>query len=122
MIFFSDIVLIKSLTFGASFKYTTYFARLQNDLATTSIDRRLNQYATICFQFPGGINDSHHSNMYTKFENQHLLYIRNNRKELRAKSNVHVQDALRTDGDIQNTEHLITNPSSISKGPRYIDE
>lgn len=54
--------------------------------------------------------------IYAKVVSQHLLYIRNNPKKLRVKSYICLQDALRTDGDIQNMGQHIILPSSFTGG------
>lgn len=49
-------------------------------------------------------------NMYIEVVSQHL-YARNKQKKLKAKTSVHLQDDLRTDGDIRNTGQIIILPS-----------
>lgn len=60
--------------------------------------------------------------MYDKVECQRLLYIRSYQTKLSAKSNVHFQDALRTEGNIQSIRQFVIVLSSFTNGPRYMHE
>lgn len=60
--------------------------------------------------------------MYAKAETEHMNFIRFNQKKLRAEEYIHLQDAIETDGNLQDVGQLIILPSSFHGGPRYMHQ
>lgn len=60
--------------------------------------------------------------MYAKIETERLMFLKNNQKQLRAEEYIHLQDAIRTDGNLNNLGRLFILPSSFTGSPRYMHE
>ena len=60
--------------------------------------------------------------MYAKVESERLSFFRYNQKTLRAEDYIHLRDAVRNDGNVQNVGQLVVLPSSFTAGPRYMHE
>ncbi|XP_054719277.1 uncharacterized protein LOC129228620 [Uloborus diversus] len=60
--------------------------------------------------------------MYAKIEAERLRYIELNQRKLRVDEYVHLGDALRNDGNVEDIGKLTILPSSFTGGPRYMHE
>ena len=60
--------------------------------------------------------------MYAKIETERLMFIKMNQKKLRSENYVHLQDALREDGNTENLGQLVILPSTFTGSPRYMHE
>lgn len=62
--------------------------------------------------------------MYVKVESERLRYISLNQRKLRAENYIHLQDAIRTDTNVNlnNLGQAIILPSSFINSPRYLHE
>ncbi|XP_054711418.1 uncharacterized protein LOC129221007 [Uloborus diversus] len=60
--------------------------------------------------------------MYAKIEVERHRYIELNQRKLRVDEYVHLRDALRNDGNVEDIGRLTILPSSFTGGPRYMHE
>ena len=59
---------------------------------------------------------------YAKIETERLAFICFNQRQLRAANYIHLQDALRDDGNASNVGQLVILPSSFTGVPRYMHD
>lgn len=60
--------------------------------------------------------------MYVKIETERLNYIRFNQSKLRSEEYIHMRDAIRTEGDVNNIGRMTILPSSYVGSPRHMNE
>jgi hypothetical protein len=60
--------------------------------------------------------------MYAKIEEERLLFIKLNQKQLRSESYIHLQDALNQDGNATNVGQRIILPATFTGSPRYMHQ
>lgn len=62
--------------------------------------------------------------MYVKIESERLRYISLNQSKLRAENYIHLQDAVRNDGQVNANDvgQMVILPSSVVNSPRYLHE
>ena len=60
--------------------------------------------------------------MYAKVETERLRYIRLNQSKLRAEEYIHLKDAIRNDGKVDDIGKLVILPASFTGSPRHMAE
>ncbi|XP_043476306.1 uncharacterized protein LOC122507576 [Leptopilina heterotoma] len=58
--------------------------------------------------------------MYAKIESERLIFIQTHQTQLRAENYIHLQDAIRRDGNLESLGQVVILPSSFTGGPRYM--